>query len=118
MGIEPNKMAGRSEQSVRWLPILMLVFTTSVMAAPTPARQSELRDLLLQDCGSCHGMTLKGGLGPPLTPEALAGKTPDFLRQTIAQGRPDTPMPPWGGLLSDEDIDWLVNTLLNGAALR
>ncbi len=95
---------------------LLLLATTIVNASPTPARQAELRDLLLQDCGSCHGMTLKGGLGPALTPEALAGKSPQALRQTIVEGRPGTPMPPWGGLLSDEDIDWLVKILINGEA--
>jgi len=90
----------------------------SVLAAPSPARQNELRDLLLQDCGSCHGMTLKGGLGPALTPQALAGKSPESLRRTIVQGRPGTPMPPWGGMLSADDIDWLVQTLLRGEAIR
>ena len=31
-------------------------------AEPSSARQSELRNLVVQDCGSCHGLTLKGGL--------------------------------------------------------
>jgi len=32
-------------------------------------RQTELLYLLKQDCGSCHGMTLQGGLGSSLLPE-------------------------------------------------
>jgi len=98
--------------------LLLCLAQASALAAPSLARQKELRDLLLQDCGACHGMTLKGGLGPALTPEALAGKSPEFLRKTITQGRPGTPMPPWGNLLSDSDIDWLVQTLLRGEAIR
>ncbi len=85
---------------------------------PDPARQAELRAMLLQDCGSCHGLTLKGGLGPPLRPEALAGKPRDFLFRTIRQGRPGTAMPPWAPILKDEEIAWLVDELLSGRALR
>ncbi len=85
---------------------------------PDPARQAELRAMLLQDCGSCHGLTLKGGLGPPLRPEALAGKPRDFLILTIRQGRPGTAMPPWAPILKDGEIAWLVDELLSGRALR
>ena len=37
-------------------------------------RQAKLDHLLLQDCGSCHGLRMTGGLGPALTRDALAGK--------------------------------------------
>ena len=30
--------------------------------------------IVRQDCGSCHGMRLTGGLGPPLTAQALADR--------------------------------------------
>jgi hypothetical protein len=44
------------------------------VADPTPRqRQKELIHLVRQDCGSCHGMTLQGGLGPALLP-ANAGR--------------------------------------------
>jgi len=78
---------------------------------PTPQRQAELRNLLEQDCGSCHGMTLKGGLGPALTAAALKDKPVELLEVTIREGRPGTPMPPWKLLLSDADINWLALTL-------
>ncbi|MGB5260559.1 MAG: cytochrome c [Gammaproteobacteria bacterium] len=77
-----------------------------------PDRQQELQHLLVQDCGSCHGMRLTGGLGPALTPEALAGKPRDLLLATIREGRSGTPMPPWKNLLGDADIAWLVDYLL------
>ena len=80
-------------------------------ASPTPQRQAELRNLLEQDCGSCHGMTLKGGLGPALTAAALKDKPVELLEVTIREGRPGTPMPPWKLLLSDADINWLALTL-------
>ena len=81
---------------------------------PSLERQSELKHLLLHDCGSCHGMTLKGGLGSALTPDVLSNKTEELLFQTIKNGRLDTPMPPWKDILSDADIQWLVTTLKKG----
>jgi cytochrome c55X len=77
-------------------------------------RRAELHNLLLQDCGSCHGMTLKGGLGPALTPEALKDKPREFIELTIREGRSGTPMPPWKGILSQDEIRWLVDILYTG----
>lgn len=81
-----------------------------------PPRQAELRQLLTQDCGSCHGLTLKGGLGPALTPEALAGKSAASLRATILHGRPGTPMAPWSPFVTEAEAGWLAEQLLNGTA--
>lgn len=83
-------------------------------ADPNLVRQQELTHLLKQDCGSCHGMTLKGGLGTPLTPDVLADRPDELLYVTIMQGRPGTPMPPWQGILSQEDTRWLIKLLRRG----
>jgi cytochrome c55X len=83
----------------------------------TPARQQQLLYLLRQDCGSCHGMTLQGGLGPALTPQALSGKSSDMLRAVILHGRPGTPMAPWQPFMSEPEAAWLVQQLLEGKAL-
>jgi len=94
-------------------------FSAGIAAAdPTPERQAQLQYLLLQDCGSCHGLTLKGGLGPALTPAALAGKSPETLRAVILHGRPGTPMPPWQPFLTPAEADWLVARLLEGSYAR
>jgi len=71
----------------------------------------ELANLLEQDCGSCHGSLLDGSLGPSLLPEALQGKTKEFIKKTILDGRPNTAMPPWRPLLSEADVDWLATRL-------
>lgn len=81
---------------------------------PDANRQQQLLHLLKQDCGSCHGMTLKGGLGPDLLPARMALLPRDFLITTIAKGRPGTPMPPWENLLSASDIAWLAGQLQQG----
>jgi len=88
-----------------------------VLADIPVARQQALRHLLAQDCGSCHGLTLQGGLGPALTREALAGKSPEMLRAVILHGRPGTPMAPWQPFLNEAEAAWLVQQLLDGKAL-
>jgi cytochrome c55X len=83
-------------------------------ADPAPARQTELVHLVRQDCGSCHGLTLKGGLGPSLEPAALAGKDAEMLRFVILRGRPGTPMPPWSAHLTEPEVAWIVEQLKKG----
>lgn len=83
-------------------------------AEPAAQRRQDLLYLLKQDCGSCHGLTLKGGLGPALLPQALAGKSDDALVDTILYGRPGTPMPPWSFSIAPEEARWLIETLRNG----
>jgi len=61
----------------------------------TSVRQQELLNMLKHDCGSCHGLPPKGGLGPSLMPEALAGKSDALLADAIQNGRAGTAMPPW-----------------------
>ena len=78
------------------------------------SRSQELIALVRQDCGSCHGLTLKGGLGPALLPEVLKDKPADFLKFVILQGRPGTAMPPWQKFLSDADATWIVSNLQKG----
>lgn len=81
---------------------------------PTAQRQQELVRMVRQDCGSCHGLHLTGGLGPALTPEALAGKPLDSMVSTIYRGRPGTPMAPWSALLSEPDAQWIAEQLFAG----
>lgn len=80
----------------------------------TEMRQRQLVHLVRQDCGSCHGLTLQGGLGPALTPMALASKPAEGLVATILGGRPGTPMPPFKGMLSEAEAAWIVERLMAG----
>ena len=96
------------------MPWLIASALLPPVAAGGTERMAELDALLRNDCGACHGMTLQGGLGPALTPAALAGRSPDALRAVIRDGRPGTAMPPWQGQVSDADIDALVWILLAG----
>jgi cytochrome c55X len=78
------------------------------------ARRSELRHLILHDCGSCHGMRLTGGLGPPLTPEALRDRPNEVIVNTVLHGRTGTAMPGWRPMLSEADAAWIAAALKQG----
>jgi cytochrome c55X len=93
---------------------LFLVSTASFAVDPDSRRQKELVHLVRQDCGSCHGMTLQGGLGPALLPANLAEKPAESLVATIYSGRPGTPMPPWKQFLSEDEAAWIVRQLQAG----
>ena len=79
--------------------------------APAAAR---LSNLVRQDCGSCHGLTLKGGLGKPLTAESLEQWDRDQLAAIILDGVPGTPMPPWRPLLTEVEARWIADMLKQG----
>ncbi len=93
---------------------LALVLAEAVAADITTARKAELLNLLKHDCGSCHGLTLKGGLGPALTPEVLQSKPVDFLVATILYGRTGTPMPPWRPFMTEGEATWLAQRIKEG----
>jgi len=73
-----------------------------------------LRDFVRQDCGACHGLTLKGGLGRPLTADNLADLDVATISNIVLHGIPGTAMPPWAGLLTAEQADWIARQLKEG----
>ena len=102
----------------KWLfALIIMIHLPQVSAALDTARQAELLYLLKHDCGSCHGMTRKGGLGPPLLPDNLRGRPPMLMENTVLDGRPGTPMPPWRGLLTEQEVRWLVEAIRRGDGL-
>jgi cytochrome c55X len=93
-----------------------VVATTAVLSgffsfASGAADADRLRHLLEQDCGSCHGLTRKGGLGSSLEPAVLAKFTDDELVRVIMEGLPGTAMPPWKAVISEADARALVRML-------
>ncbi|QNP50348.1 cytochrome c [Diaphorobacter aerolatus] len=80
----------------------------------SPERTQQLVHMVRQDCGSCHGMQLTGGLGPALTREALANKPVPYLAAVITHGLQGTPMPPWKALLDERDAYWIAEQLALG----
>lgn len=101
-------------------PVLVALLLVAPLAAsaadgaPAPQRIRELVHLVREDCGACHGLTLQGGLGPPLTATALADRPVDSLVATILHGRPGTPMPPFSDFLAPPEAQWVAEHLIRG----
>ena len=101
-----------------WLVLsLMIAAPLQAGGSMSVERERELRNLLIQDCGSCHGLKLRGGLGPALLPRQLQGKSADYLSGVILEGRPGSAMPGWRPLLSPAEARWMAELLLTGEAL-
>ncbi len=95
------------------LSCALLMASPAMAEVPlSQADQSRLEHLVVQDCGSCHGLRLTGGLGRPITAEALEGHTVAGLQAIILDGIPGTAMPPWRPLLTEEEAAWIAAYLL------
>lgn len=89
----------------------LLILAAPCAAEVVPQRAKALENMVIQDCGSCHGLTMKGGLGLPLTREALSHADPEGLALIILDGVPGTAMPPWRPLISEEEAMWIAHYL-------
>lgn len=97
--------------TLAWLPALLCAPAMAQAPAQTPVRQQQLLRMLQQDCGSCHGMRLTGGLGPPIHAQAMRELPRTSIAAVIYHGRPGTPMPPWKSMLSAAEAEWLAGVL-------
>lgn len=98
---------------VKLLAILMFL---AGPALADPIDPVALERFVIQDCGSCHGLTLKGGLGPDIRPQTIEHYDLDVLQDVILDGVPGTPMPPWRPLLTEAEAAWIAEYLLKGEA--
>ena len=126
-----SRAALRRKAAWRWLArstlalagaLLMLFQATAeasgaaaeTAAVPGMERQRQLVHMVRQECGSCHGMSLQGGLGPALLPADLQEKSAEGLAATIYHGRHGTAMPPWQRFRTEAEATWIVERLLAG----
>lgn len=116
-GVDKGKRMIIVKQTLTMALSTLLVVSSCISAQAeelTPKRKSELVHMVKQDCGSCHGMTLKGGLGPTLLPEAMKKLPQAVIKNTILFGRPGTAMPPWESLLTVQEASWISQQLQQG----
>ncbi len=63
------------------------------------------KEIYQQYCATCHGVDLNGGNGTSLIDGVWRfGATPSYQIKSIKKGFPDLGMPPYEGILKDEDI--------------
>lgn len=94
------------------LILALLVLAGAAAQADEPPNPDALQRLVHHDCGSCHGLTLKGGLGPDLRPQSLGHYDPEVLASVILDGIPGTAMPHWRPLITTAEADWIAHYLL------
>ncbi len=73
-----------------------------------------------QNCVSCHGAELQGGIGPSLVDdEWIHGGTPEAIHATITNGVGAKGMPAWGPILGAERVNEVTAYIVkeNAAAL-
>jgi len=103
---------------IRWgLVFFLLSIASANLSAQsqlTEEKRSSLRHLLKQDCGSCHGMRLTGGLGPELTSDTMSKLGAKNIFTVVKYGRPGTAMPPWRAILNDNEIEFIAEQLVVG----
>lgn len=120
--IKKSKTLKKPKSALRRVALLIpVVLVAAAFTAPsdlTDKRQGELLYMLDQDCGSCHGLTLKGGLGPALKPDRLTDRSAADLAEVILDGIPGTPMPPWRPLISEQEALWLAQVLKAGDRVK
>jgi mono/diheme cytochrome c family protein len=95
------------------------VFLAPVIAlaqTQPPATSLTANPVFQQSCAKCHGKTAEGHRfgGPSLVSTTVSGTSADKLRNTIANGKGHIPwfhMPKFGGKLTSEEIDVLVEQI-------
>jgi len=107
----PSRLRLSSNAALVLAALLILPCRAEAQDAP---RRAELTALVRQDCGSCHGMTLNGGLGSALQPKDIAHLEAEGIAQIILNGIPGKPMPPWRSLISETDALWIAERLKEG----
>jgi len=110
-----SSTSGRPGWAAHAVLTTAILVATSALAADV-LDPNALKRLVHQDCGSCHGLSLKGGLGPDLRSETLEHYDPDVLTGVILDGIPDTAMPPWRPLITEEEAEWIARYLLQSEA--
>lgn len=101
------------------LAAVLLLISAAGMANAEPVtaqRAADLERLIRHDCGSCHGMSLKGGLGPDLRASRFDSVPQSAIADVILDGVPGTAMPPWRPLLSEAEARWIAAYLAKGSA--
>jgi len=93
---------------MKYIHMILLTAIVSVNAYSTGTEKSTL-SLFKKHCVSCHAENRLGLIGPPLIPQSFKRLKPDAAALVIKYGQIPTQMPAFGQLLSDTEINKLVD---------
>ena len=94
------------------LAVALILIGSNAQAAPSAADMMQGGNLFAITCSSsfCHGDGGVGARGPSLKNRNF---TPDFVRNTVSNGRSGTPMPSFKSSLSQHELDMLVDYVMS-----
>jgi putative heme-binding domain-containing protein len=92
--------------------VLVALAAANAHAAPSAAEVAQGGNLFSITCGSsfCHGEAGVGSRGPSLRNRNF---TPDFVRNTVTNGRSGTPMPAFKDSLSPAELAMIVGYVMS-----
>lgn len=91
----------------RWS--IVAAFCTLTAIAPAAAQTLPGAQTYSDNCQSCHGTTLAGGVGPSLfAADFLSGHSDNAIAQIIKSGVANSEMAPFAGRLGDDEIRQVI----------
>lgn len=122
--IEPWIRGGGPEMMPAWQGVLsedeidaLIVYLSTGFLTPEPPEHvvaaGPVATLFWDKCSGCHGTMRQGGVGPALIPERLGEVDRDSLREIIIDGQSGTAMPAWQYILTESEIDDLIDHILS-----
>ncbi len=90
-------------------PKVVVTDAQLALAIADPARVEAGRAVFAEKCSPCHGPQGQGTIGPNLTDQNwIHGGALVDITKSINEGFPDKGMPPWGPMISEDDLMGLV----------
>ena len=90
-------------------PKVVVTDAQLALAIADPARVDAGRAVFAEKCSPCHGPQGQGTIGPNLTDKNwLHGGALVDITKSINEGFPANGMPPWGPMVSEDDLMGLV----------
>ncbi|MFS1514400.1 c-type cytochrome [Chengkuizengella sp. SCS-71B] len=96
---------------------LMLILTTACAQNTSESdivdkNSSEYKIYKKSQCISCHGTDLEGRMGPSTNLQQVGARLDkEDIKNILLNGKEDTHMPAYEGVLPEEDIESLTNWL-------
>jgi DNA-binding beta-propeller fold protein YncE len=95
----------------RRLGFLSVFLMLAVLGFPLSGSAGEGERLYVKHCAECHGAGRLGGIGPALLPQNLKRLKKNQAADVIANSRPAVQMPPFAGVLTNRQIQALVDLI-------
>ena len=90
---------------------LTITVTLWLLAGLVSATEQPVAALYQTHCGECHGANRLGAIGPALLPQNLKRLRKKSAAKVIRESRPAVQMPAFGGVLSEQQIESLVELI-------